>query len=89
MRSLLFQGITPLIEPRSCGAIPCRTEIPINIKKDGRMYQFILRDRIVPEDLYLPMVKAIGFAIGQNEPYAGKAPERPVRDFLVKSNVVV
>ena len=90
MKSLLFQpGTTPVTEPSGCGAIPCRTEVPITIRKDGRSYKFVLREQVVPEDAYLPMVKGIAFAIQENEPYAGKFPERSVRDFLVKNNVVI
>lgn len=90
MKSLLFQaGETPFIEPENCGAIPCRNEVPINIRKDGRLYKFILRDRVVPEDAYVPLVKAIAFAIQQNEPYAGTSPSRSVKDFLVRNNVVI
>lgn len=90
MKSLLFQpGMTPLIEPSKCGAIPCRSEVPINLRKDGRLYQFVLRDKVVPEDAYIPLVKAIAFSIQQNEPYAGQSPKRSVKDFLVKSNVVI
>ena len=90
MKSLLFQeGETPLIEPAGCGAIPCRNEVPINIRKDGRVYRFVLRDRVVPEDSYVPLVKAIAFAIQQNEPYAGTPPSRSVKDFMVRNNVVI
>ncbi len=90
MKSLLFQeGETPLIEPEGCGAIPCRNEVSINIRKDGRLYQFVLRDRVVPEDAYIPLVKAIAFAIQQGEPYAGTSPNRAVKDFLVRNNVVI
>jgi hypothetical protein len=90
MKSLLFQpGATPFIEPSGCGAIPCRTEVPINIRKDGRLYKFVLRDRVVPEDAYVPLVKAIAFAIQQGEPYAGTPTSRTIRDFLVKNNVVI
>ena len=90
MKSLLFQeGQTPLIEPDGCGAIPCRTEVPINIRRGGRMYRFVLRDRVVPEDSYLTLVKAIGFAIQTGEPFAGKLPPRPVKDFMVKNNVII
>ena len=90
MKSLLFQsGASPFSEPSGCGALPCRTEVPITIRRDGRLYKFVLRDRIVPEDGYLTMVKAVAFAIQQNEPYAGQPPTRSVRDFLVKSSVVI
>lgn len=90
MKSLLFQeGQTPLIEPSGCGAAPCRTEVPVTINKNGRLYEFTLRDRVVPEDAMLPLVKAIGFAIQQQEPYAGTATSRSIKDFLVKNNVVI
>ena len=90
MKSLLFQpGQTPLIEPDGCGAIPCRNEVPISIRQNGRLYTFVLRDRVIPEDAYIPQVKAIAFAIQNNEPFAGKPAPRSVRDFLVKSNVVI
>jgi hypothetical protein len=90
MKSLLFQtGATPFTQPEGCGGIPCRTEVPITIRKNGRLYKFILREQIVPEDGYIPMVKAIAFAIQENEPYSGKLLERSVRDFLVKNNVVI
>lgn len=90
MKSLLFQpGTTPFIEPNGCGALPCRNEVRINLEREGRLYQFVLRDRVVPEDSYIMMVRAIAFAIQTNEPYTGRAPERSVKDFLVKNNVVV
>jgi hypothetical protein len=63
--------------------------VPISLRKDGRIYTFVLRDKVVPEDPYLVLVKAVGFAIQMNEPYSGQAPERSIRDFLVKGNVVI
>ena len=90
MKSLLFQsGQTPFIEPEGCGAIPCRTEVPINIRRGGRLYQFVLRDKVVPEDSYVNLVKAIAFAIQTNEPYSGKLPARSVKDFMVRNNVII
>ena len=90
MKSLLFQeGVSPFVEPTDCSAVPCRNEVPITLRKDGRLYRFVLRDRVVPEDPYLMLVKAIAFAVQVNEPHVGKAPERSVRDFLVKNNVVI
>ena len=35
------------------------------------------------------LAKAAAFAISQNEPYMGRATPRAVKDFLIKSNVVV
>lgn len=89
MKSLLFQGVTPFIEPPECGSKPCRTEVPITLRKNGRLYQFILRDKVVPEDPYLVLVKAAAFARSQGEPYAGKPPDRGVRDFLIKESVII
>jgi hypothetical protein len=90
MKSLLFQpGATPFDEPTGCGGIPCRNEVPITLKKDGRLYRFVLRDRVIPEDPYLMLVKAVAFAVQVNEPHTGRAPERSIRDFLVKNNVVI
>jgi hypothetical protein len=89
MKSLLFQGATPFTEPPGCVAVPCRTEVPVSIRKNGRIYRITLRDRVVPEDPYLVMLKAQAFAISQGEPYVGRAPSRAVRDFLIKDTVVV
>lgn len=89
MKSLLYQHLTPFTEPPSCGVLPCRTEVPITIKKDGRMYRFVLRDKVVPEDPYLVLVKATAFSIAQGEPYVGRAPDRSIKDFLIKDAVVI
>jgi len=89
MRSLIFQGLTPFTEPPECSAVPCRTEVPIRIRRGGRIYNFVLRDKVVPEDPYLMLVKATAFSIQQREPYNGKPPDRAVRDFLIKSSVVI
>jgi hypothetical protein len=89
MKSLLFQGVTPFEEPPKCAVVPCRSEVPITIRKDGRLYRFMLRDKVVPEDPYLVLVKAIAFAISENEPFSGQVPDRSVRDFLIKDTVVI
>ena len=89
MKSLLFQGITPFTEPPDCAAIPCRSEVPITIRKHGRLYRFVLRDKVVPEDIYLMMVKAAAFAIQESEPYVAQTPERSVKDFLIKDSVII
>jgi len=89
MKSLLFQGVTPFIQPPACAANPCRTEVPITLRKNGRLYHFVLRDKVVPEDPYLVLVKAAAFAIAQGEPYSGLVPDRGTRDFLIKDSVVI
>lgn len=89
MKSLLFQGVTPFSEPSECEAIACRTEVPLTIRKDGRFYRFVLRDKVLPEDGYLMMVKAAAFAVANGEPYNGRFPDRSVKDFLIKNSVVI
>ncbi len=89
MKSLLFQGVTPFTEPPDCAAIPCRTEVPITIRKGGRLYIFVLRDKVVPEDAYIMMVKAAAFAIQEDEPYNASVVDRSIKDFLIKDNVVI
>ena len=87
VKSLLFTNQLPYSEPPSCK--PGRQEVPVTLKKNGRLYRFIVRDKIVVEDPYLVLVKAAAFSISQGEPYSGQTPDRSVRDFLIKSNVVI
>lgn len=88
MKSLLFkQGATPFVEPPECG--PCRLEVIVVVRKDGRLYRTVIRDKVVVEDPMLVMVKAEAFAIAQGEPFVGRPPPRAVRDFLIKSSVVI
>lgn len=89
MKSLLFQGVTPFVEPPTCSALPCRTEIPITIRKNGKLYQFVLRDKIVPEDAYLILVKAAANALRTGAASVATPPARAVRDFLIKDSVVI
>lgn len=89
MKSLLFQDGAVFTEPPGCSAIPCRTEVPFTLKKGGRLYQYVLRDKIEVEDPYLVLVKAQAFAIRAGENNAGRSPERSVKDFLLKSDVVI
>jgi hypothetical protein len=87
MKSLLFQGNTPFVEPATCGV--GRQEVTIVLRKDGRAYRFVLRDKIAAEDPYLVMVRAAAHAIQTGEPYNGTPPSRSVRDFLIKQSVVI
>ena len=61
MKSLLFQEDGPFEQPSECALLPCREEVTINLRKGGRIYRFVLRDKIVPEDPYLVLVKAAAF----------------------------
>ncbi len=90
MKSLLFQsGATPFSEPSDCTALPCRTEVVIPIRKGGRIYRFVLRAKVLPEDPYIIMVKAAAFALQTAEAYNGTPPGREVKNFLIKSNVTI
>lgn len=86
-KSLLFTNTLPFGVPPGCA--PCRQEVTFTVRKFGRLYTFKLRDKISVEDPYLVLVKAEAFAIAQGEPFAGIPPERAVRDFLIKQNVVI
>lgn len=88
MKSLLFkQDASPFTAPPDCG--PGRTEIEVVVRKDGRLYRTVIRDKVVVEDPMLVMIKAEAFAIAQGEPFVGRPPPRPLRDFLIKSGVVI
>lgn len=87
MKSLLYQGVTPFVEPVTCAV--GRQETTVDIRKDGRVYRFVMRDKIAAEDPYLVMVKAAAHAIQTGEPYNGTPPSRSVRDFLIKQSVVI
>lgn len=86
-KSLLFTGDMPYSEPVTCK--PGRTTQEITLRKDGRLYKFVVRDKIIIEDPYLMLVKAMAFAIATGEPFNGTPPDRAIRDFLIKSNVVI
>lgn len=87
MKSLLFQDDSPFEEPLECQ--PCRQEKEVVLRKGGRLYRFVVRDKIVVEDPYLVMIKAAAFAIREGEPYNGKTPPRSIRDYLIRSSVVI
>ena len=85
-KSLLFTGTLPFNVPPGCS--PGRQEVNIVIRKFGRLYTLTLRDKIAVEDPYLLLVRAEAFAMQQGEPYSGTAPNRDIRDALIKSNIV-
>jgi hypothetical protein len=84
-KSLLFGDTLPFGLPPGCS--PCRQSVVVTIRKFGRLYTFTLNDKVTVEDPFLVLVKAEAFAIKQGEPYVGVTPERPLRDYLIKSNV--
>lgn len=88
MKSLLFQDNAEFAPPPGCGLCD-RVEVPISLRKDGRIYHFVLRDKIVPEDLLLVAMKAAAFSIAIGEPYAGTPPSRAVRDTLIKQDTII
>jgi len=87
-RSLLYQPGSPLQVPPGCGLCD-RVEVPVSLRKNGRIYRFVLRDKVVVEDIVLVMMKAAAFAISQGESYAGTPPPRQLKDFLIKQDTVI
>jgi len=87
MKSVLFQPSNPFPGVTPCP--PCRTEQAFDIHKNGYVYSFVMRDKIVPEDPYIVMIKALAFAVRYSSVYPGAEPPKAVRDFLIKSSVVV
>lgn len=89
MKSLIAQGVTPFVVTPSCSADGSRTEAKFSVRKNGRIYRFVARDKIQPEDPYFVLVKAAAFAIQTGEPYSGRTPPRSLKDFLIKSSLVI
>ncbi len=87
MKSLLFQPDSPFTVPPGCGI--GRTEVKRVIRKNGRLYTMTLRDKLCVEDPYMAMVRATAFALQQGEAYPGMPPARSIKDFLIKSTVVI
>lgn len=73
--------------PAACE--PCRVEAPFSVLIDGKLYRFVMRDKLLPEDPYLVAFKAAAYSLAQTEPYRGVPPARDVRDFLIKSTVTI
>jgi len=73
--------------PAACE--PCRIESAFTIQINGKLYKFVMRDKIVPEDPFLIALKAAAFSIARAEEYRGTPPPRTIRDFLVKQNVTI
>jgi hypothetical protein len=87
-KSLLYQPGAPHVPPSGC-VLSERREVPVTLRKSGRLYRFVVRDKIGPSDVYLVLVKAAAFAIQQGEPYRAVPPARSLRDVLIKLDVVV
>jgi len=87
MKSLIHQGVTPYESPATC--FFGRKSGVFTLRKNGRLYRYVVRDRVVPEDPYFVMVKAAAFAIRHGEPYNAKVPKRALKDFMIKSSVVI
>jgi len=87
-KSLLYQGQVGMVVPPGC-LQGDRVEVPVSLRKDGRIYRFVLRDKLVVEDVQLMLMKAAAFAIAQGEPYAGTPPARALRDVLIKQDTVM
>lgn len=87
-RSLLYQDGATMQVPPGC-TLSDRIEVPVSIRKDGRIYRFVLRDKVVVEDVAVMMMKAAAFAISQGEPYSATPISRALRDVLIKQDTVM
>ena len=85
MKSILFQPTTPF--PGTYPCPPGRNEQPFKLYQNGYTYSFVVRDKVVPEDLMLVLMKAYAFSIKYAVPYPGGEPPRVVRDYLIKNSV--
>lgn len=87
-KSLLYQPNSPLQVPPGCSLCD-RVEVPISLRKNGRIYRFTLRDKVVVEDVVLMLMKAAAFAVAQGEPYSATPVSRAIRDVLIKQDTVM
>lgn len=53
----------------------------------GRLVSVILRDTVVPEDPYINMARAKALSLRTGEPYDANRVERPIKDYLIKTNI--
>jgi hypothetical protein len=86
-KSRLYDAVPPLSIPALCA--PGRQEVKVIFAKGGRLYHLTMRDKIYIEDPYFVLVKAVAFAVKENEPYMGRIVPRDVRDYLIKSNTII
>jgi len=88
MKSILFTQ--NLREPPDCAfGNGCRREYKYAINAGGRMYTLTVRDKIMPEDPYLMMVKATAFAYKSGEAWSGVSPDRSLKDRMIKNNAII
>ncbi len=65
-----------------------RTEVSIPVRRGGKIYHYVVRDKITPEDPYLVMVRAAARARQLRREYNATPPSRALRDFLIKPGSV-
>ena len=87
MKSLLYQDVAPFTDPVACS--PCREEATVTLRSGNRFFHVTVRDKVLPEDPYLVMVKAAAFSIQNSEPYNAQVTPRALRDVLIKENLVI
>jgi len=87
MLSKLYQDDSPFTQPAECET--GRQEYHRTFYKGGKLYTMTLRDKVIPEDPYLNMIKAYACQVRTGKAYPGQRVDRRYRDFLVRSNVVI
>lgn len=82
-----FQSLTSSMNvPAGCTS--CRTESTFSMILNGEKVTVTLRDKILPEDPFLTMVRATAFAIARGGDYRGVPPGRDVRGDLVRGGAI-
>jgi hypothetical protein len=87
MKSVFYQPSSPFAGTYPCA--PCRVENAFSIYNNGYIYNFVVRDKVIPEDPYMVMMKAYAFSVQFATPYPGGEPPRVIRDALIKGAVAV
>ena len=87
MKSILYTDDSPFSIPPACTAE--RTEIRRTFRKNGRLFTVTVRDKLVVDDEYVNMVKAVAFSIQTQEPYRAMPTNRKVKDSLLKQDLVI
>jgi len=86
MKSRLFMGVTPIVQPEICSAE--RTEQRRVFHKGGKRYDFVVRDKICIEDYLMVYIKGILYAVDTGESVTVQVVPKSVKDALIKSNVI-
>jgi hypothetical protein len=57
--------------------------------QDGKMVTVFVRTAISPDEAYAPSVRAKALALRTGEAYAGERVPKNVKDYLIKTRVII